>query len=109
MVIQCREEMFNTICDTLKKEPYIVEQSGGYIDCFDKGWVFISVDYDANLIDTITATHNETQFLIGITEIATLIQHNICENEKYIFMRKSDTNICDILWGASSYIKFKGN
>lgn len=107
MVIQCREEMFNTICDTLKKEPYIVEQSGGYIDCFDKGWVFISVDDNSKLIKLITK-NPEAQYIIGLKEKPLLIQQNISENEQYIFVRKdTDTKTYDILWGASSFIKFK--
>ena len=97
MIIQCREDTLNFICEYKAKEPYILELRGGYIDCFDKDWVFITLDTDQGLIDELSK--RDAIYLIGIEETKTLIQRGINEIEKYIFLRKDE-----ILWAASSFI-----
>ena len=101
IIIQCDVDTFNKICDLMAPaEPIIIETSGrGYIDCFDKDWVFISTEVD---LTKQLSKLKEAKYLIGVDK--TLIQHNINEIEKYIFLRKGE-----ILWGASSYIIFGGN
>lgn len=108
MIIQCREDLFNKICDfileTTKLEPYIVASNDlGYINCFDKDWVFIKLE--DSLLDEF-ALKEATQYIIGISTTNTIIQKNISEEEKYIFIRKINKEY-EMLWGVSSYIKFK--
>jgi hypothetical protein len=112
MIIQCRESLFNFICDFLNDyEPQIIVEDGGYIHCFDKDWILmqlpdnLTVTARQTLIDKISLYQLDEQFVIGIPDTMTLIQRNVSESEKYIFLRKHEDKY-EIRWGASSYVRF---
>lgn len=113
MIIQCREDVFDDICnfmqDTTQTEPYVVTSNLGYINCFDKDWIFVKLDESQEflqpLLDKITAKE-DISILIGISKTNIIIQKNISEDERYIFIRKIDKKN-EMLWGVSSYIKFQ--
>lgn len=102
MIIQCKKEMLDTICDFMKGEPIIVEEAGGYIDCFDKGWIFVQLPTNDKLVNTFMEVKSE--YIIGLPEKNMLIQCKVGENEQYIFLRKNE-----MLWGVSSYLTWRTN
>lgn len=107
LTIQCRNDMFDEICKIMEpRVPFVMTEEGGYIDCFDKDWIFIAIDSNDD-VWTLLLNKKDTQFLVGHQETKTLMQRNVGENEQYIFLRKdTTTNTYEVLWGASSFIKF---
>ena len=103
MIIQCKEKCLNDICELLKVEPVVKEEPGGYIDCWDKGWLFVKTN-DTKILDFLSTT--QTSYVIGMQDTNTIIQRNVCEHEQYIVIRKID-NEYELLWGAGTYLNFK--
>lgn len=106
LIIQCGEKLFNKIADKMEPlKPVIVEDKGGYIDTFDKGWVFIFFNKVNDKILTYIKKSNYP-YLYAITDSNILVKKEIAEGEQYIFIRK----VCDeykVTNGCSSWIEFK--
>lgn len=103
ILIQCKAVDFSRLCIFFGVEPTIKEEPGGYIDCFDKDWLFIKSN-NKKVINYIKS--NLSAYLIGLQEKKQIIQRNIGEYEQYIVIRKIGEEH-ELLWGASSYLNFK--
>ena len=111
MLIQCKEELFDQILPIMgKHEPFIVNEPGtGYINVFDKGWIFVSLN-EAKYPDQTKKIYDllfkcDDSFVVVMTGSCRLLQQKICEHEQYIFCRKLEEGY-KITTAWTTYISF---
>lgn len=115
-MIQCKDVTFAHIERLMYDEYRLVaqvrEEQGGYINLFDKDWVFILLPDTVN-ITNLVYKFPDGPWLIADTYALTLFKHNIADNDQHIHIRTTcppaspdDEPTNEILWGVSSYIIF---
>lgn len=105
MIIQCREKLFEQLTEGYDYELVQETDFGGYIDCFDKDWIFLVVDIPntGDLQDTLYWTDEPYIVLIGDNRIT---QQGIPDEQKYLFLREVD-GVIEKRVGFKSYLKLK--
>lgn len=111
MLIQCKADLFAEITNIMHPcKPIIRELKGGYINLFDKDWIFMYIDakvFPAEL-NKIAELAQEHQCLVADRERITLLQNKVAEIEQYIFIRRTGPDdTYEVLHGWSSCIVFE--